>query len=55
MPILLNDKVSLGKIKTIYSKKGEQIKIISVHDQTLIVENVRTNVRFSVREDEIKD
>jgi hypothetical protein len=55
MPTLLNDKVSLGKIKTIYSKKGEQIKIISVHDKTLIVENVRTNVRFSVRDDEIKD
>jgi hypothetical protein len=55
MPTLLIDKISLGKIKTIYSKKGEKVIIISIHDKTLIVENVRTKVRFSVKDDEIKD
>jgi hypothetical protein len=55
MPILKEDKVSKGKNRVIYSKKGEQVTIISVHDQTLIVENVKTKVRFSVTSDEIKD
>jgi hypothetical protein len=54
MPTLLIDKISLGKIKTIYSKKGEKVTIISDHNGTLIVENDKTKVRFSVRECEIK-
>lgn len=55
MPTLKEDKVSKGKNRVIYSKKGEQVTIISIHDKTLIVENVRTKVRFSVRDDEIKN
>ena len=51
---MLIDKISNGKIKVLYSKKGEQVKIISVHDKTLIVENVLTKVRFSIKNDEIK-
>lgn len=55
MPTLKEDKVSKGKNRVIYSKKGEKVTIISIHDKTLIVENVKTKVRFSVTSDEIKD
>ena len=55
MPTLLVDKISKGKDKTIYSKKGDTITIISVHDTTLIVEDTKTKVRFSVKECEIKN
>ena len=55
MPTLLVDKPSYGKRQGEYSKKGSEVKIISVHDTTLIVENVKTKVRFSVRECEIKN
>ena len=54
MPTLIIDKISLGKIKVIYSKKGEKVTIISDHNGTLIVENDKTKVRFSVKECEIK-
>ena len=53
MPVLKEDKVSKGKNRVIYSKKGEQVTIIAIHDKTLIVENVKTKVRFPVRDDEI--
>jgi hypothetical protein len=53
MPTLKEDKVSKGKNRVIYSKKGEKVTIISDHNGTLIVENDKTKVRFSVRECEI--
>ena len=53
MPTLKVDKPSDGKRQGEYSRKGEAITIISIHDQTLIVENVKTKVRFSVKESEI--
>lgn len=42
-----------GKILT-YSLKGDKVTIISVHDTTLIVENIITKVRFSAKECEVK-
>lgn len=54
MPTLKVDKISKGKDKTIYSRKGEKVTIISIHDTTLILENVKTKVRFSAREDEVQ-
>lgn len=55
MPILLVDKISRGKDKAIYGKKGDKITIISIHDQTLIVENDKTKVKFSAKECEVKN
>jgi len=58
MPTLLVNKTSNkpdknGKIVT-YGLKGDSVTIISVHDTTLICENVKTKVRFSAKECEIK-
>ena len=54
MPTLLVDKPSDGKRKGEYSLKGDKVTIISVHDTTLICENVVTKVRFSAKECEVK-
>ena len=54
MATLLIDKISLGKIKTIYGRKGDKITIISDHNGTLIVENDKTKERFSVKEGDVK-
>lgn len=55
MPTLLVDKPTDGKRQGEYSKKGSEVKIISVHDTTFIVEDTKTKVRFSVKECEIKN
>lgn len=55
MPTLLIDKISRGKDKTIYGKKGDKITIISIHDQALIVQNDKTKVKFSAKECEVKN
>lgn len=48
------DKPIDGKRQGEYSQKGDEIKIISIHDNTLIVENIRTKVRFSAKECEVQ-
>ena len=55
MATLLVDKPSYGKRQGEYSKKGSEVTIISIHDTTLILENVKTKVRFSAREDEVQN
>jgi len=61
MATLLTDKPSEGKTKGNYSKQGDSVTIISDYfeeqDKTpndvLIVENIKTKVRFSVKRNEL--
>ena len=41
--IILSDVNSLSKPKTMYTKKGERVKVISISEPAVIVENSKGN------------
>lgn len=52
MPVLIADKLSNDKEKTLYAKAGEKLTVISDCGNVYIVENKKGN-RFSVKKDEV--
>lgn len=54
MSIILTEKKAIKKGKPyIYANKGEQVTIISVHDNVFIVENEKGE-RFSIKKEFVK-
>lgn len=50
---LREDKLSVGKGKRLYGRKGELVEVIREAEHVLLVKNVKTGETFSVNKNDI--